>query len=415
MKNAGITIAAEVLQQWKSILLQTLPHYMVPDDIVVLKQFPLTPNLKIDRNALPRPNKKQLGAKEHQTAPLTGYEEIVANIWKETLGLEYINTTDDFFQLGGHSLLAVKVMVAIEKKTGKRLPIATLFNHSTVASLALQLTDKTTAEKWAALVPIKKGDGKMPLFLIHGAGLNILLFKDISDHFDSGQPLYGIQALGLATDATVPETMEQIAATYIDEILKVQPEGPYALAGYSMGGFLAFEMARQLQQMGKSLKMVGLIDTYAGNNDFSGTAVERTARKIARQFQKVPFYTRSFITNPKESLEYQVLAAQRRIKKLQTTEAIVPQEFTEHEAEIYKKYSDALDAYSLQPAELEVTLFRVAKRLYFLDDLTYLGWGKFAQRGVRVHEVPGDHKTFLFPPNAEHFARIVQNELNTLQ
>lgn len=406
-----IQIQTEVVQLWKEKLKEVLPVYMVPDDFVVLKKFPLTPNAKIDRKALPKPQTKQ--QESVGQVALTANEKIVADIWSATLGIDNLKPTDDFFQLGGHSLLAVKVMVAIEKKTGKRLPIATLFNHSSIQKLASQLSDNAPVKKWDVLVPIKTTGSRVPLFLIHGGGLNILLFKSISEYFDEDQPVYGIQALGLNHETNIPSTIESIAKRYVDEIVELYPEGPYAIAGYSLGGFMAFEMARQLKQMGKELKFVGIMDTYAGNNLDEGGVLSRSVKKVARQFRKIPFFTKSFIVNPKETYEYQKIVTQRRLEKIASSGTVIPKDtFTEYEAGIYRKYSDALDVFLLTPLDIEITLFRVEKRLYFLDDLVYLGWGKFALKGVKIEPVPGDHKTFLYPPNSQRFAQILQRSLN---
>lgn len=407
-----VSVPVEQIRLWKEKLQEELPAYMVPEDFVVLKSFPLTPNSKIDRKALPKPRSGDRPDTVDECRALSGNEQLVADIWKETLGLHHINLTDDFFQLGGHSLLAVKVMVALEKKIGKRLPIAILFNNSTVEKLAQQLSDDEPVKQWDSLVPIKTTGKKNPVFLVHGAGLNVLLFKAISDYFGDNQPMYGIQALGLNHETDIPSTFEGIAARYVQDIIDVHPEGPYAIAGYSLGGFLAFEIARQLKAMDKVITFLGVMDTYAGNNFYVGGKATQVFKKVKRQFLKVPFITKSFIALPRETMEYQMNVAERRFRKIKQPGVEVSKyTFTDYEAGIYKKYSDALDKYLLTPCDVKITLFRVEKRLYFLDDLVYLGWDRFAMRGVEVLEVPGDHETFLYEPNSKQFARIMQKAL----
>ncbi len=411
--NNEVHVPAELVDMWKKNLHDVLPAYMVPDEFIVLQKFPLTPNAKIDRKALPRPQIKRDVDKQNKRTVLTVNEQLVTDIWRDVLGLTDLDPGDDFFQLGGHSLLAVKVMVAIEKKTGKRLPIATLFNNSTIEKLAAQLSDEKPEVVWDSLVPIRTSGSKTPVFLVHGGGMNVLLFKSIIEFFDEDQPVYGVQALGFNHRTDVPNTIQAIAKRYIQEILKVHPSGPYALAGYSLGGFLAFEMARQLKALDKVVSFLGVMDTYAGNNMFIPNKTTRTVKKIARQFNKIPFYTKSFIDNPKEAFEYQLLTVQRRLQKIQTDGPLIPEDtFNEYETTVYKKYSDALDNYVLTPLDIKVVLFRVKKRVYFLDDLVHLGWDKFALMGVDVYEVPGDHKTFLFPPNSKEFAKVMQQALD---
>ena len=413
--NNEVFVGRELTDSWKEHVAAALPGYMVPDDFVVLKKMPLTPNAKVDRRALPKPQpKKETEKTERRT--LTANEQIITDIWSEVLGLHDLRPTDNFFQLGGHSLLAVKVMVAIEKRTGKRLPIATLFNNNTIEKLAMQIADEKDAFDWDAVVPIKTTGSKTPVFLIHGAGMNILLFKSITEFFDAEQPVYGIQALGLNHKTDIPGTIEEIATRYVNEVVQVVPEGPLALAGYSMGGFIAYDMARQLMAMGRQIKFLGMMDTYAGNNQEIDNKATHILNKIGRQFKKVPFFAKSFINDPAEALKYQVIVTKKRLKKLKSPGIIIPENiFSEYDEHIIKTYDQALDNYVLAPLDVKVFLFRVKKRLYYLDDLVHLGWGKFAQKGVQVLEVPGDHKTFLYPPNSIEFAKVMQRALDSAQ
>lgn len=405
-------ISKELTQEWRRNLAVSLPNYMVPEEFIGLKSFPLTPNGKIDRKAFPKPERNVNITIAQNSLPGNANEQLVADIFSHLLGVTNLKVTDDFFELGGHSILAVKVMVAIEKKTGRRLPIATLFSNPTIEKLARHLSDDER-EKWDALVPIKTTGKKDPIFLIHGAGLNILLFKSISEYFDAEQPVYGIQALGLNHETDIPLTIEGISKRYINEILEVSPNGPYSLAGYSLGGFIAFEIARQLKAMGKDVKFVGIMDTYAGSNYYPDSKLIRAFKKIVRQFYKVPFFAKSFIENPKEIINYQKLIIKRKIIKLRYANAVITNDvLTDYDVEIYKKYDKAITDYVLTPSDIEIMLFRVEKRLYYLDDRVYLGWNNFALKGVKIYSIPGDHKTFLEHPNDEMFANIIQQVLD---
>jgi amino acid adenylation domain-containing protein len=410
-----LNIPKEIVKKWKAALADVLPLYMVPDDFVALKDFPLTPNLKVDRNAFPKPLITNSKENLKHTLELTKNEKLISSIWAEVLGPKEFKATDDFFEHGGHSLLAVKVMVSIEKATGKRLPLTTLFENSTVEKLARQLATEDAIKNTGSLVPIKPSGTKTPLFLIHGGGLNILLFKSVSNYFDPEQPLYGIQALGLNKKTDVPADLEAISAKYIEEILKVSPEGPYAIAGYSLGGFIAFEIAKQLKAMGKEIKLLGVIDTYAGSaSTHAESTLCRMGKKVRRQFYKIPFFIKSILVYPKESLMYQVNFVKKKLGKIFAVkdEHTDKEIFSAYEQQIYKRYSQALNNYVLTPFDVKITLFRVNKRLYYLDDQVNLGWDKFAKRGVDIHQVPGDHKTFLHAPNDNIFADIVQKVLD---
>jgi thioesterase domain-containing protein/acyl carrier protein len=386
----------------------------VPADFVALKSFPLTPNHKIDRKALPKPRPGTSSSGTPADLPQGENEEIISRIWSAVLGIENLDTNADFFELGGHSLLAVKVMASIEKETGKRLPLAVLFDNPNIKKLAKKLVSDEQS-KWEVLVPIKTSGTKDPVFLIHGGGLNVILFKSISKYLDAEQPVYGLQALGLNHPTQLLYTLEEIAALYISEIMSVHPDGPYCLAGYSLGGFIAFEISRQLLEMGKTVKFLGILDTYAGNKDISDNISAKLSKKVKRQFNKIPFFTKSFLRSPREAVAYQVNVLKYKFDHLFSKEM---ESYTEHfspyEKEIYRSYDIAHLCYTLKPADIRISLFNVRKRLYYLDDLVYLGWDTLAKKGVDIYGVPGDHKTFLYPPNDQEFARILQEALDKI-
>ncbi|MDB5116001.1 MAG: amino acid adenylation domain protein [Mucilaginibacter sp.] len=402
---------------WKENLNKSLPNYMVPEEFIVMESFPLTPNAKIDRKALPKSKFKANLEKAEKTWPRNENERLVANIWSKALGLQNLGIEDDFFELGGHSLIAIRVMIAIEKETGKRLPLATLFDNSTIEKLALRLAQEDNPDDpWDAMVPIKASGKNSPLFFIHGAGLNILFFKPIVKHFDAEQPLYGIQAIGLAKKTEIPPTIEEIAYRYAQEIVQVDPVGPYSLVGYSLGGIFTVEVARHLEKMGKEVKFIGVFDTYVRKRVKTGNKLQKVQKKIFRQFHKIPFFVNSFLKYPKETMQYQLIIIRAKFLNLfshyNPDAGVDVSLFSDYERGIYDAYNKALDNYTLTPFNMKINLFRVEKRLYYLDDLEYLGWNNFALKGVDVHQVSGDHHTLMHSPNDKKIAAIIQKILN---
>jgi amino acid adenylation domain-containing protein len=388
-----------------------VPEYMVPYDYVVLIAFPLTPNHKIDKIKLPKPVHRITPLQvSHQ--PKNENEKIVSAIFSKTLGLKDISVQDDFFDMGGNSLLAVKIMASIERETGKRLPLATLFKNTTIQKLAAKI-HSNEEERWESLVAIRSTGNKTPVYLIHGGGLNIILFKSLAKDLPADQPVYAFQALGLNKPTHIPESLEEIAAVYVKELLEANPDGPYHLAGYSLGGFIAWEMARQLKAKGKTLKSLSILDTYAGNKSQDKSNISKLSSKIIRQFKKIPFLYNSFRLYPKDTVDYQLMKFRDRLSGQGSDKDIPDVEFfSPYEQQIYSTYKAAQKNYKLPPADLKVTVFRVEKRLYFLDDLKELGWRSLAKSGVQVKVVPGDHKTFLYPPHDVAFAALLQEELD---
>lgn len=399
---------------WKKNLTALLPEYMIPGEFVILNKLPLTASGKIDRKALPVLSKfAGVASSQSITSPRTANERLVADIWSDLLNIKNISIDSDFFELGGHSLIAVKAMVAIEKETGKRLPLATLFENSTIERLAKMISADEDEIKWDSLVPIKKTGSKTPIYMIHGGGLNVLVFNPLGRYMDKEQPVYGMQALGLNGKTELLYSMEDLADKYNAEILNNDPIGPYALAGYSFGGLLAYEMAKRLIAMGKEVTMLGILDTFAGGKDKHTGIAEKIFKKILRQFKKVIFFGGLLIKNPSETINYQTLVIKRKIKALSGNKVTTYDQVFHYDDEILRSYDVAWQTYMMQPLDIHVDVFRTKKRIYFLDDMEYLGWREYAKKGVTVHEVPGDHKTFLFPPYDKEFAEILQQVLDS--
>jgi thioesterase domain-containing protein/acyl carrier protein len=199
-------------------------------------------------------------AQAEYVAPSDGVEQKLAQIWTTTLNIDRISNTANFFELGGQSLQAVSLFAKIEETFGKKLPLATLFNAPTIHSLA-NVLEGQGGSSWSPLVAINPNGSKPPLFLVHGAGGNILLYRSLAEHLSPHYPLYGLQSKGL--DGSEPlHTIEEMAECYVCELRSVQPKGPYYLGGYCLGGTIAYEMAQILSREGEEVALVAMLDTY---------------------------------------------------------------------------------------------------------------------------------------------------------
>jgi acyl transferase domain-containing protein/pimeloyl-ACP methyl ester carboxylesterase len=217
-------------------------------------------------------------------------EQLIAKIFQEVLGLNRIDIQDDFFGLGGNSLAAVQLFSKIEQITGRKLPLATLYEASTVKQLAKIINDQNWKAPWATLIEIQPGDSYPPLFLVHGAGGNVLIYRELANHLGSDQPVYGLQSKGLDGVNFYHTGIEEMAIDYLPEIKKVQPKGPYLLGGYCMGGTVALEMAQRLCEMGDQVAMLALFETY----NFSQIKKRTIIEQIFYYFQKADFHWRNF-------------------------------------------------------------------------------------------------------------------------
>src|SRR3546814_790151 len=152
-----------------------------------------------------------------------------------------------------------------------KLPLSSLFENSTVEQQAKLIDEKPDPMKWDCLIPIKTEGSMPPLYFVHGALLDILYVRNLLPHLDPNQPLYGIQGMGLSGKHEAANSVEKIASHYVRTILEQNPDGPYALAGFSSGGVLAFEMCKQLEYLGKQVYFLGLIDTFTPQLQFGGS------------------------------------------------------------------------------------------------------------------------------------------------
>ena len=399
------------IRLWRTELASQLPSFMVPHDFNILEKLPTTLSGKIDRKALL--NYKSNKIIEY-TEPRNETEKIVETIWKESLNREKIDIFSNFFEIGGHSLIAVRVMNKIQQQTGKKLPLSSLFEHSTIAELAQLLdTDKEIYSDY--LVPIKPEGSKPPLFMVHGAGLNILNFRNVIGHFDDDQPVYGIQGIGPNGYDNWFESIEEMAACYIESIIKTNPKGPYALAGFSFGGAVAFEMARQLKEQGKKVSIVALLDSYVDSSYYYPSLVQKKLlRYCDRTYRRLDYLLemltswKGFKLRAKAKKDYILKMYFGQKEVLSEQEALALEEFTIANSMVNK----IVDRYHLKPQNFEVDLFRAKDDLEYKLDPEHMGWKKAALKGVNIHNVPGDHLSIVDPPNDKVLAKMIQEILD---
>lgn len=242
-------------ERLSAFLRARLPGHMVPSTIRFLSQLPLTANGKVDRRALSEGVEPVRRSHLPARLPRTPLEVSVATIWEEVLDMRPIFIDDDFFELGGQSFAAVLVMTRVSQLTGKSLAVSALLEGRTIASLVAQL--ETQAE-WSPVVQLREVDGTVPVFLVHPAGGNILAYRHLSERL--GRSVYGIQAVGSDGAAEPLADVREMAALYVRAMRKIHYDGPFALGGWSSGGVIALEMARQLEESGAKVDSLLIID-----------------------------------------------------------------------------------------------------------------------------------------------------------
>jgi amino acid adenylation domain-containing protein len=245
----------------RQYLADRLPRYMVPQHLVMLEAVPRTAHGKLDRKALPAPSIGDRLAVIRYQAPRDEIELRVQRIWEGLLPTSPIGIADDFFAAGGTSLLAVSIVTRCNRELAIELPIRILFDHPTIARLAMAIRGCRKREPYRALVSLQAAGTKPPLFCVHPVGGQAFCYIEFAKGLGDDQPVFGLQASGLEAGEPLAASIESMAASYIEAIRTVQPQGPYRLLGYSFGGLVAYEMAHQLQRAGEQVEHLVLVDT----------------------------------------------------------------------------------------------------------------------------------------------------------
>jgi amino acid adenylation domain-containing protein len=384
-------------------LKKSLPDYMVPTLFMQLDAFPLTPNGKVDRRALPSPE-RALRDEQAFVPPRDELETRLAKLWADVLRVPKVGVTDSFFELGGDSLLALRLFIRIEEAFGRQLPLATIIQASTIEALAATLRDDGSSLPLTPLVTIQANGTKPPFFCVHGVGGNAVGFHALARHLGRRQPFHALQSRGLDGVEEPLTHIEEMAALYIDEIRKVQPEGPYYLGGLSFGGLVAFEMAQQLRRQNQKVALIALFDTAPVG--YSRVSPKSATRDFDESLTKRMRIHADVLLRGPNRLQY----LGKRIRRLwrravyrtwQTAFAI----FDRFKRPLPRALRDvqqanylALRRYHPRVYSGKVVFFYAEREPHGFTREKQHGWSVLAAGGVLSEEVPGDHLTMLEEP-----------------
>lgn len=256
----GNTDSGPNTDELRSYLKERLPEYMVPSVFVPLAALPLTTNGKVDWRALPAPQVSLTRAGREYIAPRNDLQQQLVDIWEELFKLHPIGITDNFFELGGHSLQMIMLVARVEERLGKRVAMAELFDDPTIEHLADLIGHGKESLSQSLLVPLQAEGTKPTLFGPHASGGSVWCYKELVQALGNEQPFYAVQPRAPENGSPYHNEIEAMASDYVQAIRGYQPNGPYWLTGWSMGGVIAYEIARQLQQQGQQIAMLALID-----------------------------------------------------------------------------------------------------------------------------------------------------------
>jgi amino acid adenylation domain-containing protein len=393
------------VRQW---LRGRLPEYMTPSAIVSLKEFPLLPSGKVNRKALPDPSASGVSTAQAVT-PKTPLELQLQILFQRVLRRSGVGVDESFFELGGDSLQALELIVQIEKATGRRLPLETLFQTPTVQRLAVELQRASNGDDWSCLVTLQKSGRRAPIFLVHTTPGDVLGYGNLIHNLGADQPCYGFQALGLKDGAQPHATIEGMAAHYVELLRKFQPKGPYYLGGWCFGGIVAVEMAQQLLKAGQEVAPLLLMETISvppgpGN-------VKYHAARLKCLFSMSPERWRQYLRAKAKYKRQVELDNRMRFRQAGENVDAEQRRWLERLEQVYNANLAALDSYRSSPYPGKIILFNaLEKDPGILPDPNY-GWTGLAD-DIEIHEVAGDHDTMLAEPNVSSLATAIRKVLS---
>jgi thioesterase domain-containing protein len=239
-----------------------LPASLIPAVVVTLPALPVNASGKLDRAALPAPD---FAVGDDYRAPRDDREAAIAAEFAAVLELDRVGRDDDFFARGGTSLHAIRLAARLTSILGVRVSIADVLGHATPAAVARlfdHVPHRAGDAAFDVVLPIRTTGSREPLFCIHPVGGLSWAFAGLARHLDPERPLYGLQSPALGGVEPVPDSIDSWADRYVAAIREIQPDGPYHLLGWSLGGVLAHAVAVRLQRRGDSVRLLAMMDSW---------------------------------------------------------------------------------------------------------------------------------------------------------
>jgi aspartate racemase len=416
---------------WRMFLEGKLPDYLVPSAFVSLDALPLTPNGKLDVAALPALDSTRPELQGQYVAPRDEVERQLAVIWEKILGVHPIGIHDRFFDLGGHSLLAVRMVAQLEKQFGKKLRVASIFQHRTIEQLApLLRSSETNHTPVGSIVEIQGHGSRPPVYLVHGVGGGMFWgYSNLARHVGTTQPIYAFKSRGLDGLPEWP-TIEEMARHYLADLRAQRPQGPYLLGGYCFGGVVAYEMARQLQAQGEKVALLALMNCSPPNTAYERTDGWHSVRWQIGFLRNLSYLLGCFLfrwtgRERTEFIRWKLRLLRKRaaagaghngeIAVTDVDEMVNLAAYSEEQRRLWQTHVNALKQYQPQPYDGHVTLFRTRGHALLCSFDPDYGWGELARGGVTLRIMPGGHGSILDEPHVRTVAREFDQCLRQLE
>lgn len=406
----------------RQFLATTLPEYMLPSAFVQIDTLPLTPNGKLDRKALPSPAETLPQQRIDFVAARDPLEQKLTQMWEDILDTRPISITDDFFELGGHSILALRLIGEIQRLFKQRFSISILFEGRTIEQLAALLRQRNCSLLPSPIVSIQAQGAKRPLFCVHPGSGNVFCYYALAHQLGNDQPLYGLQDPDIYQESYTSIPIEDMAARYIEALRTIQPHGPYSLAGYSFGGTVAFEMAKQLQESGQEIACLAIFDgaapatprSFDDEDDALWLAIitlelirDSTKKELAEMYADLR----------KLELKAQLDYVLEQLQQAHLNIAEADPRWVYRRMQVFKSRTRVVEEYTPSIYSGKIVLFRAREQDDFVltrncgEDQIIRNWSKFTRQTLDVCIVPGYHDTMLAEHNVPFLVEQLQQHL----
>jgi amino acid adenylation domain-containing protein len=408
VSKAGATLDEEDI---KKRARASLPDFMVPSQIMILPEMPVSANGKVDRKALPSPTQRAAGA--HYVAPRTASESKMAEIWQDLLQRKQVGVTDNFFAVGGQSLLAVMLVSRVEKEFGIRVPLSRVLERPTIEELVGSLGQPSNVGRH--LVTLTPGGTRAPIVLISGIGGYGFIFQGLAKKLGPDQPLHVLHAVG-AEDALegTDHSIEEVASIYETQVIAACPTGPIILGGYSFGILVALELAVRLERSGREVPLLVSFDGFAPGFPRMLPVTSRLRAHVQQFSRRGPSARVEYLRERFERLKQKITG---RMDLIFAPPDLLDDETDKRLREVANGLWAARDRYAPSAfAKSDVLLLKASIPFDWSGSWTdrLYGWRGFVKGRIECATIPGAHLEMFKPENDVHMARAMLMKLDEI-